>query len=147
MWHLIVKIGFVLYFHYFWCLTGFKHTFDTFIRYYCVSDGEHRLNMLVFLFFGRPGVIEGDYLSPLHLHFGNTALECNTMPSFSGCPISARDAGARVSAARGGLKRRRVSDATSLNSAQLEVRELQQLVATGVSLKKESSLPCWLVSH
>lgn len=49
-------------------------------------------------------MIEGDYLSPLHLHFGNTALECNTMPSFSGCPIRARDAGARVSAARGGVE-------------------------------------------
>lgn len=60
--------------------------------------------------------------------------ECSTMPSFNGRPMRIQDAGrVRVPRARGS-KRRRVSEATSLDSAQLEVRLLIQLVNTGVPL-------------
>lgn len=51
----MIKIGLVL------SLQDSNTHFDTLSRFYCASDGEQRLNMLVFQFFGRPGVIEEDY--------------------------------------------------------------------------------------
>ena len=62
----MIKIGLVL------SLQDSNTHFDTLSRFYCASDGEHRLNMLVFQFFGRPGVIEEDYCADWTQHLNAT---------------------------------------------------------------------------